>query len=119
MKLPVEKDAGYAPNAYLGAEKECIYCKSPRGQEHSPGCVCVKKTVVLDMTIRYVAEVPDLWTQEDIEFHFNDSTHCTSNVLDKIMDQSDDGCVCSKSKIVYVGDATQADHDKLGYVHET
>lgn len=116
MKLPVAKDAGHAPNAYPGAEKECIYCKSPRGEEHKADCVCVKRTVVLEMTIKFVKDVPASWTGDTILFFFNDSSHCADNEFDTIADSTDDEhCLCFRSNVKYVGEATEADHEQFRY----
>jgi hypothetical protein len=83
----------------------CFYCEVPLGGQHDPECVCRERQVVIDMTIRLVVEVPEAWDRENIEFKYNDSSYCLSNLMDTIEEADDRGCLCHCAKVDYVGEA--------------
>lgn len=106
MKLPIT-DNGVRP---AGSPNMCFYCHSPKGA-HREDCVCVTKTVVLEMMIPYVVEVPNSWTAEEIEFQRNDSSFCLGNDSEKIFGEM--VCLCGYAKIRYVRDASEEDMQEL------
>lgn len=118
MKLPITDD-GIRP---AGSPDKCFYCQSPKGQ-HTAECVCVQRTVVIEMKIRLVVDVPEDWTVDNIEFKYNGSSHCLSNVFDQIageleyLDNKEEGIchICHRAEAHYVREATALDHEELAY----
>lgn len=103
----------------------CFYCSEPIGARHSPTCVIPSKTVVVDVTFRMVRLVPADWNGHDVEFLLNDSSSCSSNVLNDLLDVSkrhreDDtaeegaGCMCNAFAGVYVKEASEDDETVYG-----
>lgn len=115
MLLPITDD---------GVRKDtpdrCLYCRArtPEGQEHAADCVLCKRTVVLEMRVRYVTEVPASWTQEDVLFHRNDSSFCLDNDLDQIADETATKgapCLCARAEVSFLREAAEQDHLDLGW----
>ena len=110
MNFPkvTKNDHGIRP---AGRPDQCFYCRSMVGEEHKSDCVVVTKRVRLKATIFYDVEVPHDWDQKMIEFRYNDSTWCTTNVtqdIKKYAEKSGD-CLCfngSKIEFVEVIDST-------------
>lgn len=95
----------------IGPAGHCTYCREPIGSDHKPDCVIRQRTVVLRMTIEYVASVPADWTPEQIEFHRNDSSWCCGNAVKDIVALHDGGdCMCDRTSFEYVREATGEDH---------
>jgi hypothetical protein len=116
MDLPIT-DSGIRP---AGTTDKCFYCGwkvSQFGIYHAPDCVLVRKSIVLRMAIDYVVEVPQSWTEEDITFFYNESTHCADNEFNQIADEieGDEHCLCHRSTNTYLRDATEADHETLNW----
>lgn len=88
-----------------GNEIECGYCTSVIGEEHKKGCVCRKKLININVTINMTTTVPEDWTKEEIEFHYNEGTWCASNIVDEIKEFSKrQDCLCQQIKIVHLND---------------
>jgi hypothetical protein len=112
MKLQV-KDTGERP---AGKPGFCFYCRKPTSEPHEKDCVIPKRSVVLRMEVEMVVDVPDHWTPENIEFHRNDGTWCTSNAFQELAratDKPNANCGCSCSKFTFLREATKEDHEKL------
>lgn len=101
MNLPIDDD-GVRP---AGKQNECFYCQSPKGQ-HKDDCVCVKRTVVLRMTVDYVIEVPRSWSAQEIEDHRNLGSFCLTNDIWKIAEED---CHCGRAEVSFVREATAED----------
>jgi len=86
-------DDGIRP---AGRDDQCFYCHQMVGQPHGRECVIVEKLVKLRYIFEVELKVPHHWTQEDIEFHRNESNWCASNAIDDIQTLSggEDGCPC-------------------------
>ena len=93
----------------------CLYCGAIKGT-HTAECHVPQRTVVLEITIRYVASVPRVWDQSAIEFHRNDSSFCLSNDLMQICREDD--CTCGRSKVAFIREATEQDHEDLFWKQE-
>jgi len=108
---PVEQ-YGVSP---AGKPDECFYCGEKVGSIHKPECVIRNRTVVLKVEIEIVMDVPEFWDEEDINFHYNESSWCASNLDIPLsrMEQHDE-CLCNYTKINYVREATKEDEDKHG-----
>jgi hypothetical protein len=107
-----------------GAPDRCLYCGKPH-PEHTDECVCRCRTVVMELRIRYVTEVPRSWGEHDIEFSRNESSRCADNDLAQIakelhlFDEERDGpwpCACRRSESHYLREATRNDHLEMGYL---
>lgn len=78
-----------------GNKGECFYCQHEVGDFHHPTCVLVKKKVKVRAVIEYEIEVPAHWTREQIEFHRNLSSWCSSNMLNELEELAESkGCLC-------------------------
>lgn len=95
----------------LGHLTRCGFCPSPVGTPHVPGCVCRRRTVLVRATIEYVVDVPDDWTQEQIEFHRNESSWCGTNMVSELdrLDGDDEDTVCRRVNFDYVREADAAE----------
>ena len=98
MLLPVTDD-GIRP---AGNSTHCFYCQSPKG-EHTADCVCRTKTVVIKATIECVVEVPASWDPHDVEFKYNESSHCASNLLRGLGEwaEKDQNCACGSTNVEF------------------
>ena len=114
MKHPethrVTEDHGPRP---AGQPDQCFYCGQALGQEHKPDCVMRKRTVVLQFTVEMTVEVPEFWTPEQIEFHRNESSYCSGNVVGEL---SAAGCLCSTSHFEFLREANEEDDKKFGRI---
>jgi hypothetical protein len=83
----------------------CFYCHEALGSEHKWECVAATRPVVVRATIEYVIDVPRSWTAENIDFHRNDSSWCSGNLIDELerLDEHD-GCLCNTTKFEYLRD---------------
>lgn len=106
----VTTDNGPRP---AGPPDRCFYCGQPVGGTHEVDCVCRKRTVVIEVTVRFVVAAPESWTKKDIDFHRNHSSSCASNTLDQLTnahaEMPHDRCPCSIMRTKYVRDATPED----------
>lgn len=99
----------------------CFYCSAALGSEHREGCVIRTRTVVVDVTFRYVKEVPEDWDVGSIEFQMNESSSCADNLADEIsslVTEEDGHCLCGQTIGKFVREATAVDEESLGYKRE-
>jgi len=105
----------------------CTYCREPRGNTHKPECVIRQRTVVMRLTVEYVATVVESFDQEMIEFQRNEGTRCADNTIIELAerieryekqgtDEHDDEhvgrtCFCGTAREEYVREATE--HDEM------
>ena len=113
MRLPIDDD-GIRP---AGPEDRCFYCAQPKGT-HNKDCVCVKKLVVLSMTIEYCVDVPAFWDKRMIEFQRNEGSFCMGNDIEQLSEEDnidDYNCfTCQRVKTVdYLRDANDEDVERL------
>lgn len=108
-------DDGSTPDRPLVA---CLYCSAPVDTEHEAGCVMRRRTIVLRATLEYVVRVPEHWTPEHTDFHFNDGTWCADNIAEQhlephlgssLEDCDRPRCLCDCSRFEFVREATEAD----------
>lgn len=116
----------------------CLYCKQKVWEPHGPECVVVTKLVSLEVTIEtddgplmgeYHYISPHYWTAENIEFKWNESSSCASNIFsdwDEIRWYGESGperaakfyaewpdedeshvCLCGRMKVKYLHDLSQ------------
>ena len=99
-----------------GKPDECFYCGAKIGEQHKPNCVIRKKTIVSRLTIDFVDSVPENWDKDVIDFHYNDSSWCASNILNRLEERSNFRCLCDVASFEYLRDATEEDEEKWGVV---
>ena len=99
----VTKENGRCPAI---REEKCCWCQAKLGEDHDVDCVCRKRTVKMRVVIDYVDEVPESWTREDIERHFNEGSWCAVNVLAEFEHKS---CLCDYATFKYIAEATADD----------
>jgi len=106
---PVEHD-GIRP---AGKPDECFYCHEKLGGTHKPDCVIRQRTVVVRMTVDYVIDVPEHWTEDNIQFHRNEGSWCSDNALSELEQLSGRaGCLCSFMEFSYLREGTEKDEEK-------
>jgi hypothetical protein len=96
----------------------CMYCHALKGEQHKLDCVARRRTVVVKATIEYIVEVPESWNQHDIEFHRNDSSWCTNNMVKELDELCLNNCICHRTEFSYIREATQDDHSDLNEDYE-
>ena len=98
-----------------GNPNECFYCHAKVGEQHKKDCVIRSRTVNLDVTMHIVMDVPEDWNEGQIDFHYNMSSWCASNLLTYLDHREDSGrCLCNIIDVKYVGEATEEDEERYG-----
>lgn len=110
---PVE-DYGIRP---AGKPDECFYCHEPKGGVHKPDCVIRQRTVVVRLEMELVIAAPESFGPDLIEFGFNESSSCQSNIIDLLreLDERLDKagkCPCGLINVTYLREATQEDEEQ-------
>lgn len=86
-----------------GPSDRCYYCDQALGQPHLRECVIPQRRVIVRMVVEYEISVPRAWTQDQIEFHRNESSWCATNAFSELKDIP--GCLCEQTSFTYVGEA--------------
>ena len=61
------------------------------------------KKVRIKWTIELPMEVPEEWDKEMIEFYFNESSWCCSNIIEDLQQyDKDHGCICTICKAEFL-----------------
>lgn len=128
MKLPLTPKAGIRPHPSNWtkepekAETHCLYCRQAI-PDHKPNCVCLKRTVVVEMKIRYVVEVPQCWDEDFINFHRGESSYCLGNDIQQLTEEEKripNICtICHRAEVHYLREATEQDHKDLHFKAST
>ena len=85
----------------------CFYCHVPVGGTHRDDCVLIQKKVVVRLTVEYETQVPANWSEEMIDFNFNESSWCMNNAIHELARRFDDAhCMCGAAEIEYLRDAS-------------
>ena len=96
------------------ALRRCFYCFEKIGSFHKDDCVLVSKNVIINFSINLEVRVPAWWTDEQIEFHRNQSSSCASNVMDELAEvEKRNGCLCGQGKFSFVVESSKP------YLHES
>jgi hypothetical protein len=91
----------------------------PLGEQHRAGCVIRSKTVVVDATFRLVMDVPEDWSREAVEFHYNEGSWCAGNLVATLAEMHEAGdCMCGRVSVRYVRQATLEDHERYSVCDE-
>ncbi len=116
--------------AFPGAPSDaCFYCREKLGAEHAHTCVHRTKTVLVEIVVKVVREVPEHWDERFINFRYNESSWCSDNDIEEIaklyehymkvretalvadgalLDSNID-CFCGRVHVNYVQEATAED----------
>ena len=98
-----------------GSPDHCFYCGVERGGTHKKDCVIRKRTIVMEMKVEIVLDVPEDWDEDMCNFHKNESSWCASNILSTLERMKDKmGCLCEATEFKYIREATEEDEDKHG-----
>lgn len=89
-------------------QRRCFYCQQPIGETHKDDCVLIRKHVMVKITITHDVVVAAEMTKDDIEFYFNESGYCVSNLLDKLVESDKQGCLCGVTDVEHVGQDSPA-----------
>lgn len=85
----------------------CFYCQQPVGGHHLTTCVLVVKRVKVRMIVEYEVEVPSTWDKYAVEFHRNEGSWCSSNILHELEElDSQKGCLCRATTFEFLEDAS-------------
>lgn len=99
-----------------GKPDECFYCKAPIGSDHAEQCILRRRTVMVRIYIDYPIAVPESWSEDDINFHRNESSWCANNALKEIVklfhDDEATQCLCPHATTEYIGEAN-AEQDAM------
>lgn len=124
VDIPVSKKDGLRPHpsnwteAPEKANTHCLYCKQPV-PNHSQECVVPHRTVVVELTTRMVISMPRCFTRTDINFSMNGSSACMGRYIDQLYAEtnSEEGIckICHRTKMKYLREASQQDHEDLHY----
>ena len=94
-----------------GPPDKCFYCGMDIGEEHAVECVCRTRSVVMRHEFEVTVDVPDSWSAEDIEFHYNQSSWCAGDAIAEIERHGD--CLCGIFTSKYLREATENDEARL------
>ena len=100
----------------MGKQDECFYCGETLGNEHKRGCVLRERTIIIEFKCSLLVSVPEDWGTEMIEFFFNDSSYCSSNLIDELKKlDKHNNCICPFSEVNYLREANKEDEFEYGY----
>lgn len=88
-----------------GKPDQCCWCPSKIGQPHDTKCVVPQKLVTVQVTVTMQIDVPRWWTKEQIEFHRNESTWCSSNWIEELREIDEFGCICGVTEFEVIGES--------------
>lgn len=106
-------DEGIRP---AGPKDECFYCRAKVGGTHGMECVIRQRTVIVELTIRVAALLPEWWDADAIEFKYNESSSCKSGILEDILAMQNrmrpaGNCLCGAGEVTFVREATAEDEE--------
>lgn len=102
-----------------GLQDRCFYCNQLLGTEHKSDCVIRERTIVIRATIEYVVDIPEDWDRDQVEFHRNEGSWCSSNFINEMKTLEERiGCLCSLTDFEYIREATEEDEERCGYKGE-
>ena len=105
------KDYGIRP---AGSPNHCFYCSAVKGDEHKVDCVIRSRTIVMKMEVEMVLKVPEDWDKKQCEFHRNEGSWCSSNIIDELKRMDNElGCLCENTKFKFLREATEEDEKSL------
>jgi hypothetical protein len=115
MIIPTDPKDGLRPHHKNGPNRltHCFYCHELLGH-HKPDCVTQRRTVKIELKTWLVISVPQSWTEDDINFYLNNSSHCIGNEIEQLAEENQrvpgECCSCHRTESKYLGEATAEDH---------
>ena len=95
----------------------CHYCHQAIEGGHRFDCVCLRRSVVIQMTVEYVVSEVRAANPAGIEFHRNDGSWCAANDFKSLVEASSPPnsghCGCGQARFKFIREATQEDHNKM------
>ena len=101
MKQFMVTEAAMRP---ASSEKKCFYCRKNIGAFHKDDCVLVKRDMTIRFSFELKVDLPAHWTKENAEFHYNEGSWCSMNVigmLDQYMEEHS-SCLCELVEAEFV-----------------
>ena len=90
----------------------CFYCGVRLGKEHSQNCTIRTRTVMVEVRATLIMTVPEDWEESMVEFHMNESSSCSDNLLNSLSKQAERmGCACAFVESKFVREATAEDEE--------
>lgn len=93
----------------------CFYCSVPIGGEHKPNCVIRRRSVVVRFSVEAVVDMPESWTPQMIEEHYNEGRWCGDNIISIIGSKRKNRCLCSDTTAKFVREASEEDEAEWGF----
>lgn len=94
----------------IGEADKCYLCERSLGEEHKTGCVFRERTILVEFKCNLVVSVPEHWDFGMIDFHFNESSYCRSNLLEELQALDERAtCLCRFSEVAFIREATEQD----------
>lgn len=110
--------------APAGKSDECFWCQAKIGEQHKEDCTNAKRTVMINVSIDTIIDMPFGWSKEDIEFYLNESSSCATNILRHLVKlegklKDTNSCLCDSISCKYLREAAAGDeHNWQFYVKE-
>jgi len=100
----------------VGEPDKCYLCGVPLEEQHKQGCVFRERTVIIELKCNLLVSVPEDWDAQMVEFHFNESSYCTSNLIGELqlLDKRT-GCICPFSEVSFISEASREDEINYNY----
>lgn len=86
-----------------------------------------RKKVIVELSIKIITDVPVDWSEHDIEFWLNGSSHCLENEFAQVAEEMEYNdkvrpntcCVCQRASGKYIRDVMdEDDYSEFGYIEE-
>jgi len=102
----------------VGEPDKCYLCGVSLGEQHKQGCVFRKRTIIIEFKCELLVSVPEDWDTQMVEFHFNESSYCKSNLI-KVLQLLDEriSCICPFSEVAFIREATKEDETDYSVNH--
>lgn len=69
-----------------------------------------KRNIIIEITTTHMIDIPEDYTEDDIDFYLNDSSHCLETEFIKMMDHPENTCdTCWRAEARYIREATKQD----------
>ena len=111
----VTPDNGPRP---AGKSDECFYCLMPLGADHAADCVCRRRTIVVQAVVEYVMAIPDHWSADRFEEHYNEGTWCAMNLAPLLDIDRKGQCPCDLVTMHYLREANDEEEPREPAVPE-
>lgn len=120
MRLPYTHIVKASDERPVRKDGTCFYCNARVGEMHKEGCVILSRSVVIRVEVDVVVEVPEDWSEDIIDYHYNERCRCQSTLLSDIgcWAESRAGCGEIVEVVSLLREATLEDHSTLPVLSE-